>query len=261
MAPKKRFGQNFLTDPNAAKKIADAAAPAGGTVLEIGPGTGALTEPLLERAAHVVAIERDPDLIPVLHEKFESAIEGGRITLIEGDATALDWVSLLQRFPRPHAVAGNVPYLITGRLIEMATNIADHIDRAVFMVQKEVADRLLAQPGTKEYGALTVFVAAAFVTERVAVVRRGSFFPRPEVDSAVVQFTTVKPRRAVETDLFREAVKMAFAMRRKTLRNAWRGLGGWSDEEIAGRAEKAGISLDARGETLGVEAFWKMTVN
>ncbi len=91
------------------------------------------------------------------------------------------------------------------------------------------------------------------------VVRAGSFFPRPEVDSAVVRFTPERPRRAVETEAFRAAVKAAFGMRRKTLRNAWRGLCGWSDEEIAARAEAAHISLDARGETLGVEQFRAMT--
>jgi 16S rRNA (adenine1518-N6/adenine1519-N6)-dimethyltransferase len=256
VVPKKRFGQNFLTDPRAARLIAEAATtPEGGTVLEIGPGTGALTIPLAGRAARVVAIERDPDLIPVLRERLAGASAEERVTILEGDATALDWPRLLEGGPRPHAVAGNVPYLITGRLIEMATNAADHIDAAVFMVQKEVADRLLARPGSKEYGALTVFTAAAFDVERVLVVRAGSFFPRPEVDSAVVKLVPVRPRRAAETEAFRAAVKAAFGMRR----NAWRHLCGWSDEEFAARAAAAGISLDARGETLGVEQFRDLT--
>lgn len=260
MRPKKRFGQNFLTDPRAARVIAEAATtPEGGTVLEIGAGTAALTAPLAERAARVVAIERDPDLLPVLHERLADPIAAGRVTLLEGDATALDWLALLAGGPRPHTVAGNVPYLITGRLIEMAIAVADHIDGVVLMVQKEVADRLVAAPGTKDYGALTVFARAAFRVERVLVVRAGSFFPRPEVDSAVVKFTPERPRRAEETEAFRAAVKAAFGMRRKTLRNAWRGLCGWSDEEVAARAAAAGISLDARGETLPVEAFGKMT--
>jgi 16S rRNA (adenine1518-N6/adenine1519-N6)-dimethyltransferase len=259
VVPKKRLGQNFLTDPHAARVIAAAAStPEGGTVLEIGPGTGALTMPLAERAARVVAVERDPDLLPVLRERLGEAIESGRVTLIEGDATALDWAALVADGPRPRTVAGNVPYLITGRLIEMAVEAADHFDGAVFMVQKEVADRLIAKPGSKEYGALTVFTAAAFDVARVLVVRAGSFFPRPAVDSAVVTLTPTRPRRAAETEAFRAAVKAAFGMRRKTLRNAWRDLLGWSQEEIAARAAAAGVSLDARGETLSVEQFRDM---
>lgn len=260
VVPKKRFGQNFLTDPRAARLIAEAATtPEGGTVLEIGPGTGALTAPLAERAARVVAVERDPDLLPVLRERLAGPIEAGRLVLLEGDATALDWPALLEGGPRPRTVAGNVPYLITGRLIEMAVAAAEHLDGAVFMVQKEVADRLLAPPGTKDYGALTVFTSAAFDVERVLVVRAGSFFPRPQVDSAVVRLAPARPRRAEETEAFRAAVKAAFGMRRKTLRNAWRGLCGWTDAEVASRAAAAGISLDARGETLSVQQFRAMT--
>lgn len=258
-APKKRFGQNFLTEPRTARAIAEAATtPEGGTVIEIGPGTGALTAPLLERA-RVIAIERDPDLLPVLQEKFEAEIASGRLTLIEGDATAIDWPPLFGDGPAPHTLAGNVPYLITGRLIEIATSHAEHLEAVVFMVQKEVADRLAAAPGSKEYGALTVFTQAAFRVERLMVVRAGSFFPRPEVDSAVVRFTPERPRRAAETEPFRAAVKAAFGMRRKTLRNAWRDLNGWSSEEISARAAAAGISLDARGETLSVDQFAAMT--
>ena len=261
IAPKKRFGQNFLTEPRTARLIAEAATtPEGGTVLEIGPGTGALTAPLLSRA-RVIAIERDPDLLPGLRERFAPDIDSGRLTLIEGDATTIDWPPLLSPGPRPHTLAGNVPYLITGRLIELATACADALDAVVFMVQKEVADRLCAAPGTKDYGALTVFTQAAFKIERILTVRAGSFFPRPAVDSAVVRFTPERPRRALETDAFRAAVKAAFGMRRKTLRNAWRDLLGWSDAEIAARAEAAGIDLTARGETLSVEQFRAMTAS
>jgi 16S rRNA (adenine1518-N6/adenine1519-N6)-dimethyltransferase len=155
-------------------------------------------------------------------------------------------------------VAGNVPYLITGLLLELAIGAADDLDAVVFMVQKEVADRLIARPGTKEYGALTVFVRAAFHVERLLIVRAGAFFPRPDVDSAVVKLTPERPRRASETETFRAVVKAAFGMRRKTLRNAWRGVCGWSGEELAARAAAAEISLDARGETLTVDQFRKM---
>lgn len=256
LSPKKRFGQNFLVDVHAQKMIAEAATtPVGGTVLEIGPGMGALTRPLLERAGHVVALERDRDLVPLLAEDFAEPIAQGRLHIVEGDAMAQDWGALLQGHPKPHVIAGNLPYLLTGPLLERATTLVDHVDRVVFMVQLEVAERLMAKPSTKEYGALTVFVQAAFEVRRVLTVRAGAFYPRPDVDSAVVALDPVKPKRAEETDAFRDAVRAAFGTRRKTLRNAWKSIYGWSKEELETHAAAAGISLDARGETLSVEAF------
>lgn len=256
LSPKKRFGQNFLVDVHAQKMIAEAATtPVGGTVLEIGPGMGALTRPLLERAGHVVALERDRDLVPLLAEDFAEPIAQGRLHIVEGDAMAQDWAALLHGHPKPHVIAGNLPYLLTGPLLERATTLVDHVDRVVFMVQLEVAERLMAKPSTKEYGALTVFVQAAFEVRRVLTVRAGAFYPRPDVDSAVVALDPVKPKRAEETDAFRDAVRAAFGTRRKTLRNAWKSIYGWSKEELETHAAAAGISLDARGETLSVEAF------
>jgi 16S rRNA (adenine1518-N6/adenine1519-N6)-dimethyltransferase len=256
LSPKKRFGQNFLVDVHAQRMIAEASTtPTGGTVLEIGAGMGALTRHLLERAARVVAIERDRDLVPLLSDDFAAPIAEGRMQLVEGDALALDWIELLAAGPKPHIIAGNLPYLLTGPLLERATTLVDHVDRVVFMVQAEVAERLAAKPSTKEYGALTVFVQAAFDVRKILTVRAGAFFPRPDVDSAVVALDPVKPRRAEETDAFRDAVRAAFGMRRKTLRNAWKNLYGWSKDELEAHAKEAGISLDARGETLAVDDF------
>lgn len=256
LSPKKRFGQNFLADADAARRIAEAATtPEGGAVLEIGAGLGALTRPLLSRAGHVVAIERDRDLVPILREQLKRPIEEGRLTLLEADAAQVDWVGALAGLARPHTIAGNLPYQLTGRLLEQATTVADRIDRAVFMVQLEVAERLTAAPGSADYGALSVFVQAAFDVRRLLIARAGAFYPRPEVDSAVVVLTPWQPRRAEETDAFRGAVRAAFSARRKTLRNAWKNLYGWSSEELERHARDAGISLDARGETLDVEAF------
>ncbi|MGK3962210.1 16S rRNA (adenine(1518)-N(6)/adenine(1519)-N(6))-dimethyltransferase RsmA [Sorangium sp. So ce118] len=262
LSPKKGFGQNFLVDIEAARRIAEAATtPAGGAVLEIGAGLGALTRPLLDRAAHVVAIERDRDLVPILREQLAGPIDEGRLTLMEADAAQVDWVASLAGKPHPRAVAGNLPYQLTGRLLEQATTIAHEIDRAVFMVQLEVAERLIAAPGTGDYGALSVFVQAAFDVRRLLTARAGAFYPRPEVDSAVVVLTPWRPRRAEETDAFRAAVRAAFSARRKTLRNAWKNLYGWSPEELDRRAKDAGISLDARGETLSVEAFARIAAS
>ena len=258
-SPKKRFGQNFLTDVHASRAIAEAATtPTGGTVLEIGPGLGALTKHLVERAAKVVAVEYDREILPLLTEELPEPLADGRLAILSADALTIDWLAPIKDGPRPHAIAGNLPYLITGRLIERATQLADDIDRAVFMVQLEVAERLIAGPGTDAYGALSVFVQAAFEVKKVITVRGGAFFPRPNVDSAVVLLVPHRPRRAVETKAFQTVVKAAFGMRRKTLRNTWKGMFGWSKEELSANAVSAGISLDARGETLGVEAFARM---
>jgi 16S rRNA (adenine1518-N6/adenine1519-N6)-dimethyltransferase len=254
--PKKKLGQNFLMNPHTAGVIAEAATtPEGGVVLEIGPGLGALTRPLVARAARVVAIERDRDLVPLLQAELAEPIAAGRLEIIEGDAARVDWAAPLAAGPAPRVVAGNLPYSITGLLIERVTHLSAHIDRAVFMVQSEVADRLAAPAGSPAYGALSVFVQAAFDVRRLLTVRAGSFYPRPEVESAVVVLTPRRPARVEETDAFRAAVKAAFATRRKTLRNAWRGLYGWSKDELEQRAAEAAISLDARGETLSVDDF------
>lgn len=257
--PKKSFGQHFLTDQRAALDIAEAATPTpGGTVLEIGPGKGVLTRYLLARAARVVAIERDRELIPYLQGVFPEEIAAGRLCLVEDDAASADWEAALAQGPLPRMIAGNIPYNITGKLLEIAVHRAAIVDGVVFLMQKEVADRLAAPPDSSDYGALSVFTQAAFSVERVRLVRRGAFFPPPKVESTVVRLHTRRPPLAEETPVFRELVKRAFLQRRKTLRNAWKGIFGWSVEALAARAASAGISLDARGETLGVLDFDRM---
>jgi 16S rRNA (adenine1518-N6/adenine1519-N6)-dimethyltransferase len=253
LAPKKSFGQNFLQDAATADRIAElATTPVGGTVVEVGAGAGALTAPLADRAARVFAIERDRDLVPVLTELFHDA---PHVTVVEADAAQVDWQGLLASGPRPHVLAGNLPYQITGRLLELAVHAASALDRAVFMVQREVADRLVARPGEEDYGALSVFTQAAFHVERALKVPPGAFFPAPNVDSAVVTLTPLATPRAKETDAFRELVRRAFAQRRKTLRNAWRGVFGWPIEELERAAANARVDLSVRGETLSVEDF------
>jgi 16S rRNA (adenine1518-N6/adenine1519-N6)-dimethyltransferase len=254
LSPKKSFGQNFLQDPRIAERIADLASGgcASGTVLEIGAGAGALTMPLAQRFARVIAVERDRDLVPLLGEMFADM---PHVSVLEADAAQLDWPELLGRGDRPRVVAGNLPYHLTGRLIEMAVHAARHIDRAVLMVQRELADRLAARPATGDYGALTVFTQAAFAIEVAVRVSPGAFFPAPRVDSAVVVLTPLDPPRADETDTFRELVRRAFGQRRKMLKRAWKGVFGWSDDDLRRNASAAGIDLDARGETLTIEQF------
>jgi 16S rRNA (adenine1518-N6/adenine1519-N6)-dimethyltransferase len=256
--PKHSFGQNFLADANVARKIAElATTPEGGTVVEIGAGTGALTEHLAARAARVVTIERDRDLVPVLRDAFAERPEG-TFEVLEADAKGVDYAPLLASGPPPHVLAGNLPYQITGPLLTLTVELAEHLDRAVYMLQLEVGERLVARPGTSSYGGLTVFVQAAFSVEKAFVVRRGAFFPQPNVDSVVVVLTPLRPRVSAETPAFRALVKGAFAQRRKTLRNAWKGVLSLSPEGLARAATEAGIDLERRGETLGVEDYARM---
>jgi 16S rRNA (adenine1518-N6/adenine1519-N6)-dimethyltransferase len=155
LSPKKSFGQNFLANAGVVAKIAEACVPEGelsrASVIEIGAGTGALTAALLARAGRVVAIERDRDLVPVLQELFAAEAERATFRLVEASATHTDLGALLAELPAPRVLCGNLPYQITGQLIELAVGLAPSLARAVFMVQDEVADRLVASPGTKDY--------------------------------------------------------------------------------------------------------------
>lgn len=264
LKPKHSFGQNFLSDVHLTSKIARLASPEkAAAVLEIGSGLGALTDELLARDHRVLAVERDRDLVPVLREVFKDRIASGQLTVLEEDAKALDWQksfeSLCQvpgKEPLPRVLAGNLPYQITGPLIEKTVHMGREIERAVFLVQKEVADRLAASPGTKTYGALSVFVQAQFLVERAFVIKAGAFYPQPRVDSAVICLRPHPTAISEETWAFRKVVKAAFAARRKTLRNAWKSLA--PSELLTTFAAASGVNLDDRGETLTVHQFAKM---
>ncbi len=261
LAPKKSFGQSFLVSDAAILAIARACVPddeiGRARVVELGAGVGALTAELLSRAERVTAIERDRDLLPVLANAFAAEIARGALLLLEQDAQKLDVAACFEGATGPRVLCGNLPYQITGKLLRLATAHAAGIDRAVFMVQREVADRLTAAPGDKDYGALTVFIRAAFEPALLRVVPPGAFHPPPRVTSAVVTLTPLRPPRAEETAAFRELVKAGFATRRKTLRNAWRALAP-DLPTLEQAAARAGVSLDARAETLDVAAFARM---
>lgn len=255
---KHHFGQNFLADEALCHRIALLAAPeAGITVIEIGAGLGALTAPLVERASRVIAIERDRELLPVLTERFADALAEQRLVLVEADAKQVDFFERAAPGARI-AIAGNLPYQITGPLLERLCGVASRIERAVIMVQLEVAQRLVAAPASGAYGALSVFVQAQFSPVREIVVRRGAFFPQPRVDSAVISLTPRTPPLADETPAFRELVQRAFQQRRKQLKNAWRGISGADGTDIEQAAHAAGIDLGQRGECLGVAEFRRM---
>lgn len=256
LRPKKSFGQNFLIVQRYVDAIAEAcvAGESNPLVIELGAGTGVLTAALLARGAEVVAVERDRDLIPILEAEFAEAIAAGRLTLLEADAKTVDLEAVVQGRGRQRAVlAGNLPYQLTGPLLERATQSRSWVSRVVFLIQKEVAERLAAAPRNKVYGALTVFVSAQYSVRLVTHVPSSAFHPAPEVDSAVVAFTPREPPLTEETETFQRVVRFAFAQRRKTLRNAWGKL--TEPEAIAAAARATGVSLDQRGEELSPETF------
>ena len=258
LRPKKSFGQNFLVEERVTQAIARACVPddelGRARVVELGAGLGALTRHLATRARRLYAIERDRELVPVLRE----ALADVAVEIIEGDAQTVELATLFGDADpdSPRVLCGNLPYQITGRLLQRAVEHAASLERAVFMVQEEVADRLTAKPSTKEYGGLTVFVRAAFDVTRVMRVSRGCFHPPPDVTSAVVLFASRGAARVEETPTFRALVRGAFEARRKTLRNAWGNVG--TPAAIAAAAASSGVSLDARGETLDVAAYARM---
>lgn len=253
---KRSFGQCFLADANIARRIAKLAVDAPGcTALEIGAGSGALTRQLLACGANVVAIERDRDLIPVLQTTFHEALEQGRLHIHEADAATCEWRELLTNHPQPHVLVGNIPYQITGRLLHRATEACAQMQRVVFMVQKEVADRIAALPGSKNYGAMSVFVQHCFrVSERV-LVPPTCFRPQPSVYSAIVLLEPHAPLPAPIDDLMQALVTKAFSRRRKTLRNAWRDAFCMTERDWQRIARECRVCLDARPEQLSPAQF------
>ena len=240
---KRRLGQHFLADPRILARIADALEiNPGDTVLEIGPGPGGLTRALVERAGRVVAIEKDRDLILPLRQRFPKA------EIVEGDALELAWDELVQP---PFLLTGNIPYNITSPLLDKALQ-PPLAQRIVFLVQREVADRVNAVAGTSAYGALTVGIQVTARTERLFTVPAGAFYPRPKVDSAALRLTP-RPDPAVSPELresFRALVVGLFGFRRKQLLRALRELTGRDAAPLRETLESVDLAETARPEVL-----------
>ena len=208
----RRLGQHFLARQSVLERIADAACPDGiDTVVEIGPGRGALTTHLLARANRVIAIEIDPVLVHYLRAEFR---DQPRLTILEADILKAD----LEQWGRV-AVTGNLPYYITSPILEQTLSLDEALVQAVFLVQKEVAERLTAHPGTRDYGFLSVQTQLLSTPELLFEVPADAFRPRPKVDSAVVRLTPKRDIPALDRPRFLEFVSRCFRHKRKTIRN------------------------------------------
>jgi 16S rRNA (adenine1518-N6/adenine1519-N6)-dimethyltransferase len=247
---KKSWGQNFLGDGEILGHIARLAVEAAGErVVELGAGLGHLTERLLARGAEVIAVERDRELAAVLRGEL-----GGRIELVEADAARLDYRSLARGGKL--AVVGNLPYHLTSPILFGLLDQADLLARAVLLVQREVAERLAAAPGTKAWGLLSVLLQHRAQVSVERLVPPGAFLPPPRVESAVLRLAFGPPRAAVaDPARFRRLVKAGFAQRRKVLANALAASRVAPGGELASALERAGIDARRRGETLTVEEW------
>jgi len=243
--PKKSFGQHFLHERRYIERIVGAIAPrAGDVVVEIGPGEGALTLPLLAAAGRLTAIELDTDLIPGLRARATAV---GDLAVIHADVLATDFTALARELGVPRLrLAGNLPYYISSPILFHCVAHADAIEDMHFMLQKEVVDRMAAAPGGKTYGRLSVMLQLACRVEPLFTVPPGAFRPPPKVDSAVVRLVPLAPdeRHDADPQRLHAIVKAAFAQRRKTLGNALR------QTLDADSIRRAGIDPQARAETL-----------
>lgn len=257
---RRRFGQNFLVSPGIIRKIVDAVAPrAGDTVVEIGPGLGALTEPLLERCDHLHVVEIDRDLIARLQQRFPPE----RLSIHQGDALEFDFGAL--KTAGPLKIVGNLPYNISSPLLFHLVPLAPQVHDMHFMLQREVVDRMVATPGSKDFGRLSVMLQYRYHMERLFIVPPGAFNPAPKVDSAVVRMIPLARREAEsrgcrdcgqvtakDPALFAKVVTAAFSQRRKMLRNTLR--------EFISEADLAalGIAPTARAEDIAVADYVRL---
>ena len=215
---RKRFGQHFLCDRSIIEDIVQAIAPqAGQAMVEIGPGLGAMTQPLVKRLGHLTVIELDRDLAVLLHKKPE-------LTVIESDVLQVDFRALAEHAKAKLRVVGNLPYNISTPILFHLLAVADVVEDQHFMLQKEVVDRMVAKPSTSDYSRLSVMLQWRYAMENVLFVPPASFDPPPRVDSAIVRMLPHNKPAALDVKLFGELVRVAFSQRRKLLRHS---LGKW----------------------------------
>lgn len=249
--PRKRFGQHFLHDTGVIHRIIAAFNPQpSDTVVEIGPGRGALTLPLLQRLPRLHAVELDRDIVAHL-PAYASA--HGELILHQADALTFNFAALADG--RRIRLIGNLPYNISTPLLFHLLDQADVVTDMVFMLQKEVAERTAATPGSRDYGRLSVMLQCRFRIEHLFDVGPGAFQPPPKVESSIVRFTPLSQSKVAAADMerFARVVQSAFGQRRKTLRNSLRGM-----VDDAGFVH-AHIDSDRRAETLTLDEFIRLT--
>lgn len=259
----KKFGQNFLIDTHVLEKIISAAGiTKNDCVLEVGPGIGTMTQYLAENAGHVVAVEIDRNLIPILKETLA---DYDNVTVINEDILRVDIKTLAEEYNggKPIKVVANLPYYITTPIIMGLFESGVPIDNITVMVQKEVADRMKEGPGSKDYGALSLAVQYYAEPEIVANVPPNCFIPRPNVGSAVIRLTRHKemPVEVKDPALMFKIIRASFNQRRKTLQN---GLGNapelpYTKEQIAAAIAEMGLTPKIRGEALSLAQFAQLS--
>jgi 16S rRNA (adenine1518-N6/adenine1519-N6)-dimethyltransferase len=255
--PSRALGQNFVADPNTVRRIARLSGSGVGTnVLEIGAGLGSLTLALVETGAHVVAVETDRHVLPVLR----SVVEPVGVEVVEGDALTLDLAGLLaERAPGPWSLVSNLPYNVATPLVMRTLTEVPAVAHLLVMVQREVGERMAAEPGQDAYGSVSVRIAYFARAQVVGRVPATVFVPRPRVESVLVQLDR-RPTPAVDPalvsyDRLAQVVRAGFAQRRKMLR---RSLAGVVEPEAF---ERAGVRPDARAEELDVEAWGRLAAS
>lgn len=263
LAPHKKLGQNFLVHDHIPRRIVDLAGLApSDQVVEVGVGLGALTRPLAATVAKVIGLEADSGIIRLHREQQDLP---ANVALIHADVLKVDFAELVEPGGRLKIIA-NLPYSISTPFLFRLIDHAELMDFAVVMLQKEVAQRLMAQPGTKDYGAPTVLLAGCAVVKPLLQVHPAEFHPRPKVDSLVVRIgfhpqpERVRALGVFDRKLFKRVVHAAFGQRRKTLLNALDSAALVADkQELARCIEAAGITPSARAETLTLEDFVQLT--
>ena len=261
---RKEFGQNFLTNRIIPEEIADNCADTTERlVIEIGPGIGCLTQELAMRYSKVVAVEIDKGLIPILAKTLD---EFDNVTVINEDVMKIDIKDLVDQYSdgMPVSVCANLPYYITTPILMHLLESGVKFSSITVMVQNEVAQRLAAKAGSSDYGAITAILGYYGTVRKLFKVSAGSFVPPPKVDSAVVRIDLYDkcPYDIKDEKLFRNCIKAAFEMRRKTLENALSAkLGGFSKEDIAEAIALSGFDPKIRGERLSTEEFAMLSNN
>lgn len=255
----KQLGQNFLIDGNIVRNIVKKAGIGKEDyVLEIGPGIGTLTEELALNAKKVVAVEIDKNLLPILDETLAHY---NNVEIVHGDILKVDIKKLIDEKlgEGPIKVVANLPYYVTTPIIAMLIEEDLNIESITVMIQKEVADRIAAKPGTKQYGSLTVFVNFYCSVENLLLVPKTVFMPSPKVDSAVVKLNLKKTIEDIDKKVFFQVVRTAFNQRRKTILNSLASGLSYEKEAIKEILEECNIPLNARAENLKIEDFLKIS--